>query len=220
VRSGPLSIPWHQHSPPENRRETLTKLNKLAPVPMTKLVIHSITPKSGALIFSTPATLESEPRPFWALHISPPCSRLIVEREIGTALLAMCSEVKLRDHASDYLIIQAFSTIEWESLQPLAKVRRPLTHNVIGGDLHWLRVVTCTLHNNVVDISIPRNIEQRTHKLGRGSSTRTFHPFGAGRPLPEEQIRGYTLYTQHQWWNNPWKTLNLRVRRQIIQSRY
>jgi len=187
---------------------------------MTELVIHSITPKSRALIFGASATLESEPRPFWALHISPPCSRLIVEREIGTALLAVCSEVKLRDHASDNPIIQTFGAIEWESLQPLAKVYGPLTHNVIGGDLHWLRVVACTPHNNVVDISIPENIEQQTRKLGRGSSTRTFHPFGVGRPLPEEQIHGYTSCTQHQWWNNPWKTSNLRAQQQIIQSRY
>ena len=173
---------------------TLTKVNKLAPVPMTKLVIHSVTPKSRTLIFSASATLESEPRPFWALHIPPPCSRLIVEREIGTTLLAMCSEVKLWDHASDNLIIQTFSAIEWESLQPLAKVCRPLTHNVIGGDLHWLRVVTCTPHNNVVDISIPENIEQRADKLWREFSP-NLSPFWSW-PAPSGRINSW-LHVVH-----------------------
>ena len=75
-------------------------------------------------------------------------------------LLTMCGKVKLQDHASNNLVIQTLSTIEWESLQPFVKVYGPMTHDVIGGNLPWLKVVTCTPDNNIVNVSIPKDVKQ------------------------------------------------------------
>ena len=89
---------------------------------MSELVIHCVAPKPGALILGAPTTLETKPCTFGTLHISSSGSGLVVEQEVCLELLAMRGEVELWNHASNNLVVQTFSTIEWEFPQPLVKV--------------------------------------------------------------------------------------------------
>lgn len=59
--------------------EIQTKSNELGPVPVGEFVIHSVAPKSRALIFCAPPSLEPKPRTLGALHVSPPNSWFVVE---------------------------------------------------------------------------------------------------------------------------------------------
>ena len=125
---------------------------------MTELVVHRVAPKSRTLVFSTSTTLESKPRPLRALHIPPPGPRFIVKRETGTALLAVCGEVEFRNHPSNDLVIQTFGVVEGELFQPLAKIRGPLTHNIVGGDHLRFEIVTCAPDNHIVNVGIPKRL--------------------------------------------------------------
>lgn len=70
----------------------------------------------------------------------------------------MRCKVKLGNHPSNDLVVQTFGAIEGEYSQPLAKIRGPLTHNVIRCNLLGFKVVACAADNNVVDIGIPVNV--------------------------------------------------------------
>ena len=140
--------------PSRGKTTTHTKAHELSPVPVSKFVVHCITPITRALILRAATTLEPEPRPFWAFHIPPPRSRFVVQRKVGSALLTVCSKVKFRNHVGDDAVIQTFGVVERKFLQPFAKVSNILTHNIVRGHLVWFEVMSRASNNNVVDVGI------------------------------------------------------------------
>ena len=145
---------WGQRSRFRGKIATHTKANKLAPVPVSKFIVHCVAPITWALIFRTATALEPEPSPFRTFHIPPSCSGFIVEGEVCPALLTMCGEVKFRNHMGDDAVEQTFGTIERKFLQPLAKVSNILTHDIVRGHLVWFEVMSRASNDNVVNVGI------------------------------------------------------------------
>ena len=89
----------------ERKQDTHTETDKFRPIPVAKLVVHCVAPVPWSLILRRSPSLEAKPCPLWAFHVAPPNTRFVVQREVGPTILLVCSQVKLRNDASNDLII-------------------------------------------------------------------------------------------------------------------
>jgi hypothetical protein len=140
---------------------TPTKASELQPVPMAKFIIHGVTPVPWSLVFRRPTPLKTKPCPLWTLHITAPNTGLVVERIIDPTCVFMCSQVELRNNASNDLVIQTLRIFEGKLLETSSKVATPLTHDVVRGDFLGLRVVGSTSYDHVVGVGVPINVIQQ-----------------------------------------------------------
>jgi hypothetical protein len=137
------------------KRETHTKADKLRPVPVTEFIIHRVAPIAWTLVFRGSSPLKTEPGSLRALHIAPSNTRLIVEGEIDPTLLPVCSQMKLRDKASNDLIIQTLSIFKGKVFKAFPKVTTPLAHDIIRGNLLRLNVVGGASCDNIISVGVP-----------------------------------------------------------------